>query len=175
MRKSLVTTVVVLIGVTMSGCAGNQPVMTAYGSMPAYCTQNNAATGAIIGGLVGAGLGAALGGGRGAAIGAASGAAFGGLSGAQADVQCQALAYRQAAQMAFAAQAAAASRGAYGPVAYQDTSYVTPSTGQSHTVHVTPLSNRTNAAGGGPSCVMVSDGTTSKRLCQSANGDMSEP
>ncbi|HML09741.1 MAG TPA: YMGG-like glycine zipper-containing protein [Stellaceae bacterium] len=172
--KLVVMPAVVMMGVSMVGCAGNQPVQTAYGPMPAYCTQNNTATGAVIGGLLGAGLGAAIGGGRGAAIGAASGAALGGLTGAQADAQCRDLAMRQAAQKAFAAQAAAASRGGPPPSYYQDSSYITPSTGQSHTVHVTPLSNRTSAAGGGSSCVSVSDGTATKQVCQTPDGKINE-
>jgi len=164
--KFVVAPIIALIGVSMTGCAGGM-VQTAYGPMPAYCTTNNAATGAVVGGLLGAGVGAALGGGRGAEIGAASGALFGGLTGAQADAQCRQLAYQRAAEMAFAAQA-------QGSRAYQSMDYVTPSNGAHHTVRVTPLSNRTNAATG-ESCVQVSDnGGGSSRMCKTADGKLTE-
>jgi hypothetical protein len=169
--KFAILPMVTLIGVSMVGCAGGT-VQTAYGPMPAYCTGNNAATGAVIGGLVGAGIGAALGGGRGAAIGAASGAAFGGLTGAQADAQCRQLAYRRAAEMAFAAQARAMSSGGP-PPSYETMDYVQPSTGQHRTVKVTPLSNQTSSAGGAK-CVQVSDSTSSSRMCKSADGTLQE-
>jgi hypothetical protein len=164
--------IVVLLGVSMVGCAGSQPVQTAYGPMPAYCTQNNTATDALFGGIAGATAGTLFAGGRGAAAGVVAGTTLGALAGAQQDAQCQDLAMRQAAQMAFAAQAAAASRGGPPPSYYQDSSYVTPSTHQSHTVHVTPLSNRT--ANGSPSCVTVSDGTATKQMCQGADGKVVE-
>jgi outer membrane lipoprotein SlyB len=171
-RTFLMMPVIALMGVSTVGCAGNQMVQTSAGPMPAYCTQNNAATGAIVGGLLGAGLGAAIGGGRGAAIGAAAGATFGGLSGAQADQQCQQLAYQQAAEMAFAAQAQAAYRGGPPPMSYNSYNYVQPSTGATHTVRVTPLSNQTAAASGGTSCVQVSDDTGTKRVCKTADGKL---
>src|SRR5436853_5686582 len=96
----------VIVATSVGGCS-TAPVQTAYGPMPQYCTQNNTATGAIIGTLIGAGLGAAIGGGRGAAIGAASGLALGGVTGAQADQQCRQLALQRAFEMAAAQEAAA--------------------------------------------------------------------
>jgi predicted lipid-binding transport protein (Tim44 family) len=123
--------------------------------MPEYCTQNNTATGAIVGTLLGAGLGAAIGGGRGAAIGAASGLALGGVTGAQADQQCRQLALQRAVEMAAAQQAAARQAEAQQAVAhqaqarreavaYQSIEYVTPTTGQRH--KITPLNSYTNPA-----------------------------
>jgi predicted lipid-binding transport protein (Tim44 family) len=120
--------------------------------MPEYCTQNNTATGAIIGTLVGAGLGAAFGGGRGAAIGAASGAALGGVSGAQADQQCRQLALQRMVEMAAAQQAAeqaAAQQAAASQApmrrqvaAYEPMEYYSPGTKQRH--KLTPLNSYTN-------------------------------
>lgn len=178
-RKLVVISVVTSAVISMVGCNRHPVIETAYGPvrLPAYCTRNKAATKAIVGGLTGAGIGATVGRehGRGAAKGAASEASLGHLSAAQADEQCRALAYRQAAQMALAGQAAAAGKGAPPPTEYE-MRYVTPSNGVSHTVHVTHLSNRTKAASGsGSSCVTVSDGTAEKRLCQTADGKMSEP
>jgi predicted lipid-binding transport protein (Tim44 family) len=123
--------------------------------MPEYCTQNNTATGAIVGTLLGAGLGAAIGGGRGAAIGAASGLALGGVTGAQADQQCRQLALQRmiemaAAQQAAAQQAAAAQAAANQAqarrqtVAFEPVEFVSPSTGQRH--KITPLNSYTNPA-----------------------------
>ena len=69
-RKSIAASfAAVAIAASVGGCS-TAPVQTAYGPMPQYCTQNNTATGAILGTLIGAGLGAAIGGGRGAAIAA---------------------------------------------------------------------------------------------------------
>ena len=106
-RKSIAASfAAVAIAASVGGCS-TAPVQTAYGPMPQYCTQNNTATGAILGTLIGAGLGAAIGGGRGAAIGAASGLALGGVSGAQADAQCRQIALQQMVEMAAAQQAEA--------------------------------------------------------------------
>jgi hypothetical protein len=136
------------VAASVGGCS-TATVDTAYGPMPQYCTQNNTATGAILGTLVGAGLGAAIGGGRGAAIGAASGLALGGVTGAQADAQCRQLALQRAMEMAAAQQVAAAQQAAANQaqaprqvIAYQPVEYVTPSTGQRH--KITPLNSYTN-------------------------------
>ena len=125
-----------LIAMTMVGCSmwgcSSQIVETASGPMPQYCTQNNTATGAIVGALLGAGLGAAIGGGRGAAIGAGAGAGLGGITGAQADAQCrqiaiqnfmQLMAQQAEAQRAAVAQGQAAQLQAN---AYQSVEYYTP-------------------------------------------------
>jgi len=153
-KSVLASIVAVAVATPLGGCATGT-VQTAYGEMPAYCTQNNTATGAVIGTLLGAGIGAAVGGGRGAAIGAASGLALGGLTGAQADEQCRQLALQRVVQMAAAAQAAAAQAAAQQAaanqapvqrqqVAYEPVEYVTPSTGQRH--KITPLNSFTNPA-----------------------------
>ena len=138
----------IVIAVSVGSCS-TATVQTAYGPMPEYCTQNNTATGALVGGLLGAGLGAAIGGGRGAAIGGASGLALGGLTGAQADQQCRQIALQRvvemaAAQQAAAQQAAASQAQAHRQVAYEPVDYVTPTTGQRH--RITPLNSYTNPA-----------------------------
>ena len=118
--------------------------------MPQYCTQNNTATGAIIGGLLGAGVGAAIGGGRGAAIGGASGLALGSLTGAQADQQCRQLALQRALRWPRRNKLQRSRRQPTKPkhVGRQSPSspseYVTPTTGQRH--KITPLSSYTNPA-----------------------------
>jgi hypothetical protein len=148
--KSILASVAAIVIATPVGGCSTATVQTAYGPMPEYCTQNNTATGAIIGGLLGAGLGAAIGGGRGAAIGGASGLALGGLTGAQADQQCRQLALQRALEMAAAQQAAvqqAAANQAQAhrqTVAYEPVEYVTPTTGQRH--KITPLNSYTNPA-----------------------------
>jgi predicted lipid-binding transport protein (Tim44 family) len=149
-RKSIVTSIAAIGVVTSVGGCSTAPVQTAYGPMPEYCTQNNTATGAIIGTLIGAGLGAAIGGGRGAAIGAASGLALGGVTGAQADQQCRQIALQRMVEMAAAQQAAAQQAAANQAqaqqqrVAFEPVEFVTPSTGQRH--KITPLSSYTNPA-----------------------------
>ena len=140
-----------VVAMSVGGCS-TATVQTAYGPMPEYCTQNNTATGAILGTLLGAGLGAAIGGGRGAAIGAASGAALGGVSGAQADQQCRQLALQRMVEMAAAQQAAeqaAAQQAAASQVparrqvvAYEPMEYYSPGTKQRH--KLTPLNSYTN-------------------------------
>jgi predicted lipid-binding transport protein (Tim44 family) len=152
-KKSVAGSVAaVVIAASVSGCS-TAPVQTAYGPMPQYCTQNNTATGAILGTLIGAGLGAAIGGGRGAAIGAASGLALGGVSGAQADQQCRQVALQRMVEMAAAQQAAAqqaaaqqvaANQAQAQPqvVAYEPMEYYSPSTKQRH--KLTPLNTYTN-------------------------------
>jgi uncharacterized protein YcfJ len=146
-KSILVSTTAIVIAAPIGGCS-TATVQTAYGPMPEYCTQNNTATGAIIGGLLGAGLGAAIGGGRGAAIGGASGLALGGLTGAQADQKCRQLALQRALEMAAAQQAAAqqaaANQARRQAVAYEPVEYVTPTTGQRH--KITPLNSYTNPA-----------------------------
>jgi uncharacterized protein YcfJ len=146
--KSILASVAAIAIATPVGGCSTATVQTAYGPMPEYCTQNNTATGAIIGGLLGAGLGAAIGGGRGAAIGGASGVALGGLTGAQADQQCRQLALQRALEMAAAQQAAAqqaaANQARRQAVAYEPVEYVTPTTGQRH--KITPLNSYTNPA-----------------------------
>jgi outer membrane lipoprotein SlyB len=146
--KSILASVAAIVIATPVGGCSTATVQTAYGPMPEYCTQNNTATGAIIGGLLGAGLGAAIGGGRGAAIGGASGVALGGLTGAQADQQCRQLALQRALEMAAAQQAAAqqaaANQARRQAVAYEPVEYVTPTTGQRH--KITPLNSYTNPA-----------------------------
>jgi predicted lipid-binding transport protein (Tim44 family) len=147
--KSILASVTAIVIATPIGGCSTAMVQTAYGPMPEYCTQNNTATGAIVGGLIGAGLGAAFGGGRGAAFGAASGAALGGVSGAQADQQCRQLAVQRAVEMAAAAQQAAAQQAAANQarrqaVAFEPVEYVTPTTGQRH--KIVPLNSYTNPA-----------------------------
>jgi len=135
-----------VVAAAVGGCS-TATVQTAYGPMPQYCTQNNTATGAIVGGLLGAGIGAAIGGGKGAAIGGASGLALGGLTGAQADQQCRQLALQRMLEMAAAQQAAAqraAASQARRQVAYEPVEYVTPTNGQRH--KITPLNSYTNPA-----------------------------
>ena len=141
--KSILASVAAIAIATPIGGCSTATVQTAYGPMPEYCTQNNTATGAIIGGLLGAGLGGAMGGGRGAAIGGASGVALGGLTGAQADQQCRQLALQRALEMA-AAQQAAANQARRQAVAYEPVEYVTPTSGQRH--KITPLNSYTNPA-----------------------------
>jgi outer membrane lipoprotein SlyB len=146
--KSIIASIAAIAVVTAVGGCSTATVQTAYGPMPEYCTQNNTATGAIIGGIIGAGLGAAIGGGRGAAIGGASGLALGGLTGAQADQQCRQLALQRAVEMAAAQQAAAQHAAANQTqtqrqvIAYEPVEYVAPSTGQRH--KITPLNSYTN-------------------------------
>jgi hypothetical protein len=125
-----------LISMTMVGCSmwgcSSQIVETASGPMPQYCTQNNTATGAIVGALLGAGLGAAIGGGRGAAIGAGAGAGLGGITGAQADAQCRQIAMQNFMQLMAQqaeAQRAAVAQGRAAQLqadAYQSVDYYTP-------------------------------------------------
>jgi len=141
MKSVMVSVSAMAIATSVGGCS-NALVQTAYGPMPEYCTQNNTATGAIIGGLLGAGLGAAIGGGRGAAIGGASGVALGGLTGAQADQQCRQLALQRALEMAAAQQAVA--NQARRQVAFEPVEYVVPTTGQRHKIR--PLNSYTNPA-----------------------------
>jgi len=134
-KTALLLTATTLIGVSVCGCS-SQIVQTASGPMPEYCTQNNTATGAIVGALLGAGLGAAIGGGRGAAIGAGAGAGLGGLTGAQADAQCRQIAMQNFIQLMAQqaeAQRAAAAQGRLAqvqPSAYQSVEYFTPATQQ---------------------------------------------
>ena len=180
--KLILAPVITLLSISMGGCATGT-VQTVYGEMPAYCTQNNAATGAIAGTLFGAALGGAIGGGRGAAIGAASGLALGGLTGAQADAQCRQIAYQRAVEMALAAQAqmAASQQSAAVRMAYQPVEYVTPSSGVRH--KVTPLNSYTNPATK-ESCMSVSDVSFSPdgnqgapvtgRVCKGADGKIHE-
>jgi outer membrane lipoprotein SlyB len=180
--KFIFAPVIALLCIPMGGCATGT-VQTVYGEMPAYCTQNNTATGAMVGTLFGAALGGAIGGGRGAAIGAASGFALGGLSGAQADAQCRQIAYQRAVEMAMAAQAQLAASQQSGPprMAYQPVEYVTPSSGVRH--KVTPLNSYTNPATK-ESCMSVSDVSFSPdgnqgapvtgRVCKGPDGKMHE-
>jgi predicted lipid-binding transport protein (Tim44 family) len=147
-KSALAGVSAIVVASAVGGCS-TAMVQTAYGPMPQYCTQNNTATGAIIGGLLGAGIGAAVGGGKGAAIGGASGLALGGLTGAQADHQCRQLALQRmlemvAAQQAAAQQAAASQAQARRQVAYEPVEYVTPTNGQRH--KITPLNSYTNPA-----------------------------
>jgi predicted lipid-binding transport protein (Tim44 family) len=147
--KSVLASLSAMVVATAVGGCSTATVQTAYGPMPQYCTQNNTATGAIIGGLLGAGIGGAVGGGKGAAIGGASGLALGGLTGAQADQQCRQLAMQRmiemaAAQQAAAQQAAASQAQARRRVAYEPVEYVTPTNGQRH--QITPLNSYTNPA-----------------------------
>ena len=151
MKRSVGLVVVIALATSAGGCA---PTLTASGELPQMCTQNNTATGAVIGTLLGAAIGGAIGGGRGALIGAGSGMFLGGLTGAQADAQCRQLAVQRAmdlaAQQAAAQQAAieqARAEGqaaAYQSVAYQSVDYVTPTTGQRH--KITPLNSYTDPA-----------------------------
>src|ERR1700738_4344089 len=60
-KSILASAAAIVIAISVGGCS-TAMVQTAYGPMPQYCTQNNTATGAIIGGLLGAGVGAAIGG-----------------------------------------------------------------------------------------------------------------
>jgi predicted lipid-binding transport protein (Tim44 family) len=149
MKSILASVAAIAVATSVGGCS-TAMVQTAYGPMPEYCTQNNTATGAIIGGILGAGLGAAIGGGRGAAIGGASGLALGGLTGAQADQQCRQLALQRAVEMAAAQQAAAQQAAANQAqarrqaIAYEPVEYVSPTTGQRH--KITPLNSYTNPA-----------------------------
>jgi hypothetical protein len=190
MMKKFVLVPVFLVGSTaMVGCS-TAPVQTAYGEMPQYCTQNNTATGALVGGILGAAIGAAAGGGRGAAIGGLSGVALGGVTGAQADAQCRQLAYEHVIQMAEAAQAQAmaqaAAQNAPPPphqVEYQSFDYVTPTTGVKHKVTVTALNNYTNQASK-EKCSTIKDvsfgesgsisNTASHQVCKGANGTLRE-
>jgi outer membrane lipoprotein SlyB len=192
--KTVIASVAAIIVATSVGGCSTATVQTAYGPMPEYCTQNNTATGAVIGTLLGAGLGAAIGGGRGAAIGAASGLALGGVTGAQADQQCRQLAFQRALEMAAAQQAAARQAAAQQVaanqaqphqqvVAYQPVEYVSPSTGQRH--KITPLSSYTNPAtketcgtfdevsfGADGKDTIAGSGRT--RVCQGADGKLHE-
>jgi hypothetical protein len=126
-----------MVGVSICSCS-SEIVQTASGPMPQYCTQNNTATGAVIGALLGAGLGAVAGGGRGAAIGAAAGAGLGGLTGAQADAQCHQIAMQNFMQLMAQqaeAQRAAAAQGRMAqlqPSAYQSVEYYTPPAQEGH-------------------------------------------
>jgi outer membrane lipoprotein SlyB len=141
--RLLASIAAIAVATSVGGCATGT-VQTAYGPMPAYCTQNNTATGAVIGTLLGAGVGAAVGGGRGAAIGAGSGALLGGLTGAQADQECRQLALQRAVEMAAAQAAAARQAQTQRRIAYEPVEYVTPTTGQRH--KITPLNSYTNPA-----------------------------
>lgn len=194
MAKIFMLVPVLLVGTTsMLGCS-TAPVQTAYGEMPQYCTQNNTATGAIVGTILGAAIGGAIGGGRGAAIGGASGLALGGVTGAQADAQCRQLAYEHVIQMAEAAQAQAmaqataqnaAAQNAAVPqrVEYQSFDYVTPSTGVKHKVTVAALNNYTNPATK-EKCSTLKDvsfgetgtvsNTASRQVCQGGDGTLHE-
>jgi len=186
MKKIMLVAVISIGSTTMLGCS-TAPVQTAYGEMPEYCTQNNTATGAIVGSLLGAAVGGALGGGRGAAIGAGSGLLLGGATGAQADAQCQQLAYQNVLRMAEATQAQAmaqaAAQNAAPPqqVEYQAVDYVIPSTGVQHKVTVAALNNYTNPATKAKCSVLkdVSFGeggtmsnTTSHQVCKGADGTL---
>ena len=187
-KKSLLAPVFLVGSTAMIGCS-TAPVQTAYGVMPQYCTQNNTATGAVVGGILGAAIGAAAGGGRGAAIGGLSGLALGGLTGAQADAQCRQLAYEHVIQMAEAAQAQAMAQAAAQNAAqrrqveYQSFDYVTPSTGVNHKVTVTALNNYTNPATK-ERCSTIKDvsfgegssvsNTASHQVCKDANGTLHE-
>jgi len=177
-----VSVAALVLSVSVCGCAPGV-VQTAYGPMPAYCTQNNAASGAVLGALFGAAIGAAAGGGRGAAIGAGSGAVLGGVTGAQADAQCRQLAAQRAMQMALAQQAAMMrqSQPVPGPVrvSAQPVDYVT-SDGHRHSVSTTQLSNYTDPASqrvctSGVNNDSDLDGRTSvavpARMCRDANGN----
>jgi hypothetical protein len=184
MNKYMLVPVLLIGSTTMVGCS-TAPVQTAYGEMPQYCTQNNTATGAIVGGILGAAVGGAVGGGRGAAIGGASGLLLGGAAGAQADAQCQQLAYQNVIRMAEAAQAQAmaqaAAQNAAPPrqVEYPSVDYITPSTGVKH--KVTVINNYTNPATK-EKCSALKDvsfaegdtvsGTTSHQVCKGADGTL---
>lgn len=181
LRRSVAVPAVAGVALLLSGCATGT-VQTAYGEMPAYCMDNNAATGALIGTLAGAALGAAIGGGRGAAIGAGLGAMTGGVAGANADAQCRQIAHQRVVEMALAAQAqAAAQRRPISRVAYESFEYVAPSTGVRH--RVTPLNSYTNPATRQP-CFSTSevtfgpDGKWSAplqgRLCRGVDGKIHE-
>ncbi len=131
------------------------PAQTAYTQMPQYCSQNNAAAGAVMGTLLGAAVGGALGGGRGAAIGAGSGMLFGGMSGAQADAQCQQFAVQRAYETAAAQQAAYQQQAATqaGPLNLPSSAYVpvsvdysTPSDSHRHRVTVKRLNSYSEPA-----------------------------
>ena len=188
MKKFLLAPVFLVGSMAVVGCS-TAPVQTAYGEMPQYCTQNNTATGAIVGTVLGAAIGGAVGGGRGAAIGGLSGLALGGLTGAQADAQCRQLAYERVVQMAEAAQAQAMAQAAAQntpaphQVEYQSFDYVTPSTGINHKVTVTALNNYTNSATK-ERCSTIKDvsfgeggsisNTASHQVCKGANGTMHE-
>jgi len=168
------------LSISVCGCAPGM-VQTAYGPMPGYCTQNNAATGALLGAAFGAAIGAAAGGGRGAAIGAGSGAVLGGVTGAQADAQCRQLAAQRAMQMALAQQAAMMQHPVPGPVPVsgQPVDYVTQD-GHRHSVTTTQLNNYTDQATNRVCTSGVNndadiDGRTSAsipaRMCRDANGN----
>jgi predicted lipid-binding transport protein (Tim44 family) len=195
-RKTFVTSIAA-IGViaSVSGCS-TTPVQTAYGPMPEYCTQNNTATGAIIGTLIGAGLGAAIGGGRGAAIGAISGLALGGATGAQADQQCRQIALQRAFEIAAAQEAAAAraaaqqaaiqqvafnQANAQPPVAYEPVEYTSPSNGQRHKIthlktYTNPMTKDTcrdfDVLDYGEGNISATKANT--RVCQGADGKIHE-
>jgi uncharacterized membrane protein len=185
-RFWITTVVMIWLATVISGC-NTMPVQTAYGTLPQYCTQNNTATGAVVGTLLGAAIGAAAGGWRGAAIGGGSGLVVGSAAGAQADSQCRQLAYQQALEMAEAAQAQAmeqaATANAVPPtqIAYQSIDYVTPSTGVRH--KVTPLNSYTNPATK-VTCSTIDDvsfgdngsasSSTQHKVCKSADGQLHE-
>ena len=139
----------------LCGCAGPvTPQQAAASGMPEYYSVDNAATGALVGGIMGAAVGYALGGASGAVIGGTSGLALGGMSGAQADAQCQQIAMQRAYER-FAAQQAALDQviaqqaaltpgplqlppSAYEPVSEE---YATPSNGHRHRITVKRLSS----------------------------------
>jgi hypothetical protein len=153
--KALTGSVAALaLSVSLTGCATGV-VQTAYGPMPQYCTQNNAATGAVVGALLGAAIGAAAGGGKGAAIGAGSGAVLGGVTGAQADSQCRQIAAQNAMQMALARQAAMMQQPQMGPVQVSGQQDYVSSDGHRHAVSTTQLNNYTEPA--------------TKQLCSASN------
>ncbi|MBV8776588.1 MAG: hypothetical protein JO258_05255 [Alphaproteobacteria bacterium] len=146
---------VLVVAVLLAGCAGPvTPEQAAANGMPQYCSVNNTATNALVGGVMGAAVGYALGGASGAIIGGTSGLALGGMSGAQADAQCQQIAMQrayerfaaqQAALDAIIAQQAAARPGPLNlpPSAYEPVSedYATPSDGHRHRITVKRLSS----------------------------------
>ena len=136
--KYLLIPALLVVAVPLGGC-DTTPVQTAYGTMPAYCTQNNAAEGAAVGSLLGAALGGALGGWQGAAIGAGSGALFGGLTGTQADAQCRQIALNNMMTNMAAAQLPNAP-----PAPYQSIEYTTPSDNVRH--QITPTNSYTDPA-----------------------------
>jgi|GEM_PF-1306059 hypothetical protein len=174
------------LAATIGGCS-TAPVQTAYGTLPQYCTQNNTATGAVVGTLLGAALGAAVGGWRGAAIGGGSGLVLGSLTGAQADNQCRQLAYAQALEMAEAAQAqamaqaAAANQPPPAQVNYPTVAYVQPSDHVQRKVKVVKLNSYSSPAGK-TTCAEVQDvsfgdtaaaGTNATRnVCKTASGQL---
>jgi len=173
-----------------SACAG--PAQYADADMPQYCSINNTATGALVGGIGGALVGGLLSHGNALATvgGAVAGGALGGVAGSQMDAQCRQIALQRAMELAAAEAAAqqaamrqAAMRQAAPPprAVYHAVDYVTPSNGRRH--RITPLNSYTDPATR-ETCSSYSevsfadDGaakvTGSGRVCKGANGQVHE-